>query len=448
MRWTYWIGLCWTFASCAGVEERAASAWDEPGATFGHALAVLEDPWEDGVSELAVSEPWFRDPADEHSRKGRVFVFDGATRRVRSILRAEPGEELFGWTLAAGLPHAERPMLVVGALRALGPTLVGIDGRSGERLWERSLPIDDGSAARAPRFVDALTWCDDVDLDGWDDFAVARCGASPQTQANHTGAKRPAATAARIEVRSSRSGVLLHAFEVAHPGRACGCDLVCVDDVNDDFVRDLAVASGALTLGPASDVSAPSVVELYSGLDGRHLRTYELPRGTSHVALRLAAVADLDGDCGHELLVSCPAASSSASRYSGMLLALSSVDGRELWRRTHSSEDWRVGVLGVRRGPLRSTARLAVADPDGMCVWMLEVSAEGVERERLVGSSLAMFPALRFAVGPRARGDGAGVVLAAGAMLHQGVAVLDWWSGRDDYDRDQLECPLSPATPR
>ena len=235
-------------------------------ASFGSVLASLGDVTGDGIPDLAVG---YRDT-------GRVVVFSGA------------------------------------------------DGRRLRTLWSpRSHP--------SSGFGSALASLGDVNDDGIPDLAV---GVPLQDLAGEDGCD-----SGQVEVLSGADGRHLRTLRAPSPQSYAyfGSALARLGDVNDDGIADLAV--GVLYQDDGQ-------VEVFSGADGRHLRTLRAsrPQAGASFGWALARLGDVTGDGIPDLAVGCP------DQDDGQVEVFSGADGRHL-RTLRASRPQAGGVLWLGSGP-------------------------------------------------------------------------------------------------
>ena len=190
----------------------------------------------------------------------------------------------------------------------------------------------------------------DVNADGCNDFVT-----SAPTR------KNGGANAGRVYVYSGRSGALLWKVDGA-PGDQLGSGIEAAGDVNGDGIADVIA-------------SAPEIdsAYLYSGRDGRTLRTLHGEKPGDRFGEHVASVGDLDGDGYADVIVGAPgnnAGAKGAGRayvYSGksgqLLLTLTGERGGDAFGSTvagYSDASSHFIVVGAPGAGARKTGRVYV----------------------------------------------------------------------------------------
>jgi len=146
----------------------------------------------------------------------------------------------------------------------------------------------------------------DVDADGCNDFVT-----SAPTR------KNGGDNAGRVYVYSGRSGALMWKVDGA-PGDQLGSGIEAAGDVNGDGIADVIA-------------SAPEIdsAYLYSGRDGRTLRTLHGERPGDHFGEHVASVGDMDDDGYADVIIGAPG-NNAAGKGAGRAYVYSGKSGRVL----------------------------------------------------------------------------------------------------------------------
>jgi len=259
----------------------------------------------------------------------------------------------------------------------------------------------------------------DLDGDGKSEFLV---GASYEANGTLNGA-------GAVYVYSGADARVLHTLRGTGAGDHFGNAACLAGDVDADGVDDIAV--GALDDNVPGYPDGGSV-QVFSGRDGRVLRTLLGQRRADFLGATLEGMGDLDGDGHDDLLVGVPGRLDPNGRWVGALLVYSGRDGRVLT----TSYGQRVGgVLG-----LQNTCRLGDLDGDGRADYMgLEFASVGLARlfSGADGRELRRHPvgnpnSVRLACAPDMNGDGiADYAFGWSAGGASGAGEVQVLSGRD-----------------
>jgi hypothetical protein len=223
---------------------------------------------------------------------GAAYVFSGADGKVLLTLGGERAGDNFG-SAVAGYANGRQTLLIVGAPNA-GPRNTGRTYvyTSLSKAPAFVIDADDTGAALGAMFVAAAG---DVDKDGRSDVYVSDF---PNR------AKGP--STGRVYIYSGKSGARLLTLTGEGPGEGFGTSASVAGDLDGDGHADLAV--GAWQYAGA----APSGgrIYLYSGKDGRLLRTITCRTPGDTLGFDSVGIGDTDGDGTVDLLVT--------SAYSGV----------------------------------------------------------------------------------------------------------------------------------
>jgi len=236
---------------------------------------------------------------------GAAYVFSGKDGSVLLTLEGERAGDNFG-SAVAGFADAKQFLLVIGAPKA-GPHNTGrtyvYTSRSKTPAYV--VDADDTGAALGAMFVAVAG---DVDKDGAADVYVSDF---PNR------AKGPAT--GRVYVHSGKSGARILTLTGEGPGEGFGTSASVAGDMDGDGHADLAV--GAWQYAGA----APSGgrIYLYSGKDGRLLRTITCRIPGDTLGFDSVGIGDTDGDGTVDLLVT-SAYSGINGYHSGRLFIVSS----------------------------------------------------------------------------------------------------------------------------
>jgi hypothetical protein len=242
---------------------------------------------------LAGSVPAFAAPgAQPPALAGAAYVFSGKDGKLLLTLAGERAGDNFG-SAVAGFADPKQILLVIGAPNA-GPRNTGRTYvyASLSKTPAHVIDADETGAALGAMFVAVAG---DVDQDGAADVYVSDF---PNR------AKGP--STGRVYVHSGKSGARVLTLTGEGPGEGFGTSASVAGDLDGDGHADLAV--GAWQYAGA----APSGgrIYLYSGKDGRLLRTITCRIPGDTLGFDSVGVGDTDGDGTVDLLVT--------SAYSGI----------------------------------------------------------------------------------------------------------------------------------
>lgn len=268
-------GNAFVYSGASGAQILAVTG-QELREGFGHAVAGIGDVNGDGRSDFVVGAPLFQGASGFNT--GRAYVVSGADGSFIRIHQGEQERDQFGCG-AAGVGDVDgdgAPDYAVGA-KGAGPSDRGacyvFSGADGSLL--HTLLADDTGIQFGQFFVGSVG---DFDGDGTQDIYVGDYADS------------------RAYVFSGADGSQLFNHEApANEGLGCGRG---AGDVDGDGHADLAVGSYTYNSG-----NGTGRVSIFSGCDGRLLRTITSDRGANEqLGFDAVGLGDLDGDGLPEIL--------------------------------------------------------------------------------------------------------------------------------------------------
>jgi hypothetical protein len=230
--------------------------------------------------------------ANPSSAAGAAYVFSGKDGRVLLSLAGERAGDNFG-SAVAGHSDGKQTLLIIGAPGA-GPRSTGRTYvyTSLSKTPAYVIDADETGAALGAMFVAAAG---DVDGDGVTD---AYASDFPNR------AKGPAT--GRVYIHSGKNGARVLTLTGEGPGEAFGTSASVAGDLDGDGHADLAVGAWQ----HASAAPSGGRIYLYSGKDGRLLRTITCRIPGDTLGFDSVGIGDTDGDGTMDLLVT--------SAYSGI----------------------------------------------------------------------------------------------------------------------------------
>ena len=269
---------------------------------FGRHVSGLGDMNGDGHADFAVGAPGRGASSPD---KGRVVVYSGKDGAVLAELEGESAGDAFG-SAVAGDPFGDGRILIVGAPGAgpaqtgRGYVYVGL-----ERTPKFVIESDSTGAALGAMFASVPG---DVDADGVDDVYVSDWSNGAKGQS--TG---------RVYVHSGRDGRQLFTFTGETAGEGLGPSPANVGDVDGDGHADILVGAWQYAGAAASAGRA----YLYSGQDGRLLKTYTCRTPGDTFGFDAVGMGDVDGDGTVDFLIT-SAWSGVRGFHSGRMFVISS----------------------------------------------------------------------------------------------------------------------------
>jgi FG-GAP-like repeat/FG-GAP repeat/Tetratricopeptide repeat len=267
---------------------------------FGTHVAGVGDVNKDGGADVIVGAP------GGGAGAGRAYVYSGKTGAVLLTLTGAREGDRFGSAVAGATDGRGRMLILVGAPRA------------GDRHAGRTYVYD--ALASAPQFVvDAdetgaalggmfLSVPGDVDGDGVPDVYASDW---------QNAAKGP--STGRVYLHSGKDGRRLFAFTGETAGEGFGTSASVAGDVDGDGHADLIV--GAWQYSGAAIGAGRAY--LYSGKDGRVMRTYTCRTPGDTFGFDAVSLGDVDGDGTADFLIT-SAWSGVSGFHSGRVFVVSS----------------------------------------------------------------------------------------------------------------------------
>ncbi len=155
----------------------------------------------------------------------------------------------------------------------------------------------------------------DIDGDGANDAAVSAPFARKDQGEQHAGS----AELGRVELRSGRSGKLIHEFWGVVPGGRFGTALGKAGDLNGDGVGDIIV-------GAPGDSESAGRISVHSGADGSTILERTSTEAGDLFGMEARGIGDWNGDGVPDLLVGAPGADGPAGVDAGRVELLSGRD--------------------------------------------------------------------------------------------------------------------------
>jgi hypothetical protein len=272
------------------------------GDAFGQHVSGAGDVDGDGYADVIIGAPGNNAGGQG---AGRAYVYSGKDGKLLRTLTGEAAGDAFGSTVGGG-SYGKHRFLIVGAPGA-GPRKTGrtyvYDGPSAKPKFV--IESDETGAALGAMFVSVIG---DVDGDGVPDIYAADFPNS---------AKGP--STGRVYVHSGKDGHRLHVFTGEGPGEGFGIGPATAGDVDGDGRADLIVGAWQYAGAAVSGGRA----YLYSGKDGRLLKTYTCRTPGDTFGFDAVGIGDVDGDGTVDLLIT-SAWSAVKGYHSGRVFVISS----------------------------------------------------------------------------------------------------------------------------
>jgi len=275
---------------------------EDPADAYGRHVAGVGDVDRDGYADVIVGAP---NNKAAGAAAGRAYIYSGKDGRVLLTLTGERAGDNFG-SAVAGWSDGKQIMILVGAPGG-GPT------RRGRTYVYSSLTATPAFLIEAESTSGALgamflSVPGDVDGDG-----VADAYASDFADS----AKGPGA--GRTFIHSGKDGKRLLALAGEGAGEGFGTSPAVAGDVDGDGHADLVVGAWQHSSAAASG----GRVYLYSGKDGRLMKTYTSRIPGDTLGFDAVAIGDVDGDGSIDFLVT-SAWSGVRGFHSGRMFVISS----------------------------------------------------------------------------------------------------------------------------
>jgi hypothetical protein len=253
-----------------------------PGGEFGYSVAGLLDVDGDDKPDFAVGAPG-NDGGGLNT--GAVFVYRGSDGSLLHSIFGPLGHNLGRRVASAGDVNSDGFDDIIVSTKSAGGSLLkrvfvysGFDGQALHMLQGTS--SDD-------EFGFAISALDDVNGDGFEDFAVGDPQWTPPIVQSETG---------RVSVFSGKDGTELYFVPGVSPPPQVGhhwfgAAIASMDDVNEDGIRELVVAA-------YNPQASPGLHELFvlSGADGTLIHQIQQPASGIAFAYRVDGLSDINGD--------------------------------------------------------------------------------------------------------------------------------------------------------
>ena len=259
---------------------------NSPGGRLGQSLALVGDHDGDGRPDLAIGIPG-DNPSGPSS--GAVFVTSGPnSNKILNLIGRRPGDRFGAAVASAGDVDCDGVVdILVGAPgacvngRSSGSAYV-FSGRTAEVLIEF-----DGERA-GDAFGSSVAGAGDIDGDGVPEIIVGA-----------PGARQAGFDSGSVRVYSGADASIVYTFHGTDAGDRFGCDVSGGGDHDADGVPDVVV-------GALQPRGGPGYARVFSGRDASILYTFGGQEPGDAFGISVAALGDLDGDGGAEVLVGAP----------------------------------------------------------------------------------------------------------------------------------------------
>ena len=293
----------WVFS---GINGSVLHEWqgNNNNGAFGRGVRGVGDVNADGYDDVLIGEPFqiWGGPlnSDQVNDAGKAYLYSG---KDGTVLQEWAGENIgdgFG-TAVGGKTTDGVSLLMVGAPGVSKGGKVYIYKGTKEKPFFKIEPDETGRRLGG-MFMSVVG---DVDGDGVQDvyatdFANAALG-------NSTG---------RAYVHSGKNGKQLYAFTGQGPGEGFGIGVADAGDVNNDGYDDLVIGAWQ----HASAAPSGGKIYVYSGKDGRELRTLTGNVPGETLGFDTTGIGDVDGDGKIDLLLTSAWSAINGSRSGRMLV--------------------------------------------------------------------------------------------------------------------------------
>jgi FG-GAP repeat/Tetratricopeptide repeat/FG-GAP-like repeat len=250
--------------------------------SFGQHVASVGDIDGDGCEDVIIGAP---SNSARGENAGRAYVFSGKDGHVIETLTGERAGDQFG-SAVSGSPGTKSGLVIVGAPGA-GPHK---NGRAYVYAGASTKPkfvidADPSGVALGAMFLSVIG---DVDKDGYPDVYASDW--SDRAKGDSTG---------RIYIYSGKDGHRVRAIGGETAGEGFGTNPGKVGDVDRDGYDDVLVGSWQF----AGVANSAGRICLYSGKDGKLLKTYTCRVPGDTLGFDAVGMGDIDGDGAIDLLV-------------------------------------------------------------------------------------------------------------------------------------------------
>jgi hypothetical protein len=268
----------------SGRDGRVLQTFKSPNAdeAFGNHISGAGDVNGDGYADVIVGSPG---KEGESKVPGHAYVYSGKDGSPLLTLAGERAGDGFGSTVA-GYADAKQHLLVVGAPGAGSSHHGRVYVYDGHSAHPRFIIEADSTGSKLGYMFVSVPG--DVDGDGVRDVYASDW--SNAARGNSTG---------RVYMVSGRTGKTLHALTGETAGDGFGTSPSMAGDVDGDGRADLIIGAWQYSAAAISGGKA----YLYSGRDGRLLKTYTCRTPGDTFGFDAVGLGDVDGDGTVDLLV-------------------------------------------------------------------------------------------------------------------------------------------------
>ena len=272
------VGKAFIYSGKDGSILKTFTAENPAADSFGRHVSGAGDVNHDGYADVIVGAPG-------HDGKGRAYVYSGKDGKLLTTVSGERAGDQFGSTVA-GYTDKKNTFLMVGAPGA-GERHTGRTFVYGDLTGKPKFVLESDSSGRAYGFM-FMSVPGDVDGDGVPDLYSTDFANS---------AKGP--STGRAYIHSGKDGHLIHTFTGETAGEGFGIGVATAGDVNGDGHADLIIGAWQYAGAAVSGGRA----YLYSGSDGRLLKTYTCRTPGDTFGFDTQAMGDVDGDGTVDFLI-------------------------------------------------------------------------------------------------------------------------------------------------